>query len=231
MHHHRLFLSSRTVYSIHLHVTCFSTTWSKSRPFSSLTLQNEAVLKRSLQNLRYRLKREDVVVYKAPESTNKFSWAFHGVAVVQFIFWTNIADLYWRLSLKNEREPEKFEKRLLYSGGMLLAGLVASASLILIPSRTITYIKVLKGGVRAEFETGRKLLPNKKRIVPVKNLYLRQRLYTRQGETGYDKKMSFAKPLLLREEGKRMPYFLDRSGEFYEPKAFDAIFWTKENRK
>jgi len=55
------------------------------------------------------------------------------------------------------------------------------------------------------------------------NLYL-------LGETGYDKKMSFAKPLLLREEGKRMPYFLDRSGEFYEPTAFDAIFWAKETR-
>ena len=85
--HHRLFLSSRTIYSIRLHITRFSTTWLKSRPFSSLTLQDEATLKRSLRNLRYRLKREDVVFYKAPESTNKFSWAFHGVAVVQFIFW------------------------------------------------------------------------------------------------------------------------------------------------
>jgi hypothetical protein len=49
--------------------------------------ENSLSLKVSAKNLNDRLKRGDVVIYKAPPDSNKFFWWWHIAAFLQFIFW------------------------------------------------------------------------------------------------------------------------------------------------
>ncbi|CAG8500402.1 18046_t:CDS:2 [Rhizophagus irregularis] len=129
-------------------------------------------LKESVKTFNDRLKRGDVVIYRAPEDSNKFFWWWHIAAFLQLIFWVNLAELSWRYQQKKKEVQESSTfldkyKPIMYVASYLFAGLGIGAAMFAIPARSILTMIILKNGTMAKIITGRKYRWGREKMIPI----------------------------------------------------------------
>ncbi|GBC10115.1 hypothetical protein RclHR1_09350002 [Rhizophagus clarus] len=228
---------SRRLYQTKLSKNDFASISTNSEKSSFTKINEERMsslsLKESVKSFNDRLKRGDVVIYRAPEDSNKFFLWWHIAAFLQLIFWVNLAELSWRYQQKKKNTQDSSinissldkYKPIMYVASYLFAGLGIGAAMIAIPARSILTMSILKNGKMAKIITGRKYQWGREKKIPVKKLYINQSVCN---EKGSGKIMS---ALFLRSEYEKMAYILDRSGRFEDSKIFDLLFYRNTKGK
>jgi len=226
---------SRRLYRAKLSKNIFAST-STIAEKSSFTKINEdrassLSLKESAKSFNDRLKRREVVIYRAPQDSNKFFWWWHIAAFLQLIFWVNLAELsgQYQQKKKNAQDSsisnsflDKY-KPVIYVASYLVTGFGIGAAMFAIPARSILTMSILKNGTMAKIITGRKYRWGREKKIPVKKLYTNQPVCN---EKGSGKMIST--PLFLRSEDAKMAYILERSGKFEDPKILDLLFYKNK---
>ncbi|KAJ2458485.1 hypothetical protein GGI02_006004 [Coemansia sp. RSA 2322] len=115
-------------------------------------------------------------------------------------------------------------KRACISAVALVAGVSIGGGILHFISRSVARMQVIDGGKMVKLETyrmsGRGL---KSRVVPIGDMFSRDRLFTGEGPLGVSRGKS-PQYSIYANRSSSYAYIMSRSGWFMNPKLFDVLF-------
>ncbi|KAG0164470.1 hypothetical protein DFQ28_010279 [Apophysomyces sp. BC1034] len=230
---------------------CHVEAWNVSRSFqrvyaSTAKIGLEKKSARTVsKGLKEALQNRDIVFYQSPPAAERMFFFMYISAGVQLFFWGNLASLSYDNYSKKERtvDTQSFPtisdaedapyvlaplgQRIAISASLVAVGLGIAGAMCTYPWRYIERMILLKGASRIRLVTHARFLPSQKiKEYPLERLYSKQMVHTGLGKTGTDALgKSTSSQIILRVQGERMGYTMDRHGKFTDSMLFDKLFY------